>query len=97
MALFNFFNVPKHKSFNYQPRYYDPKKEELEGRVKAAQGNNDVHIIGSHIRGKIQKAVYEGRKSSISPLISRIIILVSILAMMAVVYFFADALSNFFK
>ncbi|MDX9782173.1 MAG: hypothetical protein RBT35_04220 [Bacteroidales bacterium] len=97
MALFNFFNVPRHKSFNYQPRYYDPKKEELEGRIKAAEGRNDVHIIGSHIRGKIQKAVYEGRKSSMSPMISRIIILVSILAMMAVVYFFADALSNFFK
>ena len=27
MALFNFFNVPKHRTFNYQPRYYDPKKE----------------------------------------------------------------------
>ncbi|MBP6454649.1 hypothetical protein SDC9_46884 [bioreactor metagenome] len=97
MALFNFFNVPKHRSFNYQPRYYDPKREELEGRIKAAESHNDVHIIGSHIRGKIQKAVYEGRKSSMSPMISRIIILVSILAMMAVVYFFADALSNFFK
>ena len=97
MALFNFFNVPKHRSFNYQPRYYDPKREELEGRIKAAESHNDFHIVGSHIRGKIQKAVYEGRKSSLSPMMSRVIILVSILAMMAVVYFFADALSNFFK
>jgi hypothetical protein len=97
MALFNFFNVPKHRSFNYRPRYYDPVKEDLDDRVKAAQSHNDVHIVGSHIRGKIQKAVYEGRKSAMSPLISRIIILVSILVMMAMVYFFADALGNFFK
>jgi len=97
MALFNFFNVPKHRTFNYQPRYYDPRKEEMENRKKAAQGRDDVHIIGSHIRGKIQKAVYEGRKGSLSPMASRIIILVSILVMMAVVYFFADALGLFFK
>lgn len=97
MALFNFFNVPKHRTFNYQPRYYDPRKEAMEERKKAAESHNDFHIIGSHIRGKIQKAVYEGRKSSLSPMMSRIIILVSILAMMAAVYFFADALSNFFK
>ena len=64
MALFNFFNVPKHRTFNYQPRYYDPKKEAMEERKKAAESHNDFHIVGSHIRGKIQKAVYEGRKSS---------------------------------
>lgn len=97
MALFNFFNVPKYRTFNYKPRYWDPRKEDIQGKVNAARKHADVHIVGSHIRGQIQKAVYEGRKSAMSPMVSRVIILVSILAMMAVVYFFADALGNFFR
>lgn len=32
-----FFKTPKHKKFNYQPRYWDPEKEEFEKRVAAAK------------------------------------------------------------
>jgi hypothetical protein len=32
-----FFKTPKHKQFNYQPRYWDPEKEEFEKRVAAAK------------------------------------------------------------
>jgi len=31
--------VPKHQRFEYQPRYYDPKKEDLKRRVASAKGN----------------------------------------------------------
>ena len=34
---FNFFNMPKPRTFNYTPRYYDPAKEALE-KKKAAMG-----------------------------------------------------------
>lgn len=27
------FRLPKHRKFEYQPRYYDPVKEELEQRI----------------------------------------------------------------
>lgn len=32
-----FFKTPKSKQFNYQPRYWDPEKEELEKRVIATK------------------------------------------------------------
>lgn len=32
-----FFKTPRHKQFNYQPRYWDPEKEEFEKRVEAAK------------------------------------------------------------
>jgi hypothetical protein len=32
-----FFKTPRHKQFNYQPRYWDPEKEELEKRVAATK------------------------------------------------------------
>lgn len=37
-----FFKTPRHKQFNYQPRYWDPEKEELEKRVAAAKQEMDA-------------------------------------------------------
>lgn len=34
MRLPSLVKLPKHKQFNYQPRHYDPVKEEFEERVK---------------------------------------------------------------
>ena len=33
MALLRFFRVPKHQRYEYKPRYWDPKKEELQERL----------------------------------------------------------------
>lgn len=41
--MFKFFSLlklPKHKQFDYQPRYYDEQKEELEARIKRRQTDN---------------------------------------------------------
>ena len=34
MALPSFFKIPKHKDFNFIPRYYDERKEKLQERIK---------------------------------------------------------------
>lgn len=34
MALLRFFKLPKHQQYDYKPRFWDPKKEELEERLK---------------------------------------------------------------
>ena len=34
MALLRFFKVPKHQQYEYKPRFWDPKKEEMEERLK---------------------------------------------------------------
>ncbi|MGB3546234.1 MAG: hypothetical protein WBA17_04630 [Saprospiraceae bacterium] len=33
MALFSVFRLPSHQRFSYKPRYWDPKKEELDERL----------------------------------------------------------------
>ncbi|MDD4655705.1 MAG: hypothetical protein WCR61_08575 [Bacteroidales bacterium] len=33
----SFFKTPKHRVFNYQPLYYDERKEELEERIARAK------------------------------------------------------------
>lgn len=37
MGIGSFFKLPKNKSFNYQPRYYDPQMEDLHQRVEKAK------------------------------------------------------------
>ncbi len=32
--MFRIFKLPKYNRFNYEPRYFDPEKEERENRVK---------------------------------------------------------------
>ena len=34
-----FFKRPKHKQFNYKPRYWDPEKEEFERRKRELDGD----------------------------------------------------------
>lgn len=39
MSFFKSAKTPKPQSFNYIPRYYDPRKEDLERRIKAQQAS----------------------------------------------------------
>lgn len=41
MSFFKPGKLPKPQNFNYIPRYYDPRKEELERRIKAQQSTGD--------------------------------------------------------
>jgi len=58
MASLNFFKTPKHQRYNYIPRYYDPKKEELEKRMekfKGEDGKNDVNAVKERLVGGFKK------------------------------------------
>ena len=69
----------------------------IHGHESVEGDNVRKYIPGRNIRGKIQKSVYEGRKSAMSPYLTRIIIFVSIIIMMLAVYFLADKLTLFFR
>jgi hypothetical protein len=38
----NLFKLPRHRTYNYQPRYFDPAKEEREKRLKEKEANSDM-------------------------------------------------------
>ncbi len=45
MIFKGMFRLPKNKKFGYQPRYYDPAKEELEYRIaRAKQEANGIEV-----------------------------------------------------
>ena len=51
------FKTPSHKQYNYKPRYYDAKKEELEEKMKNAQSvkEGDKAAIKSRISDNMRR------------------------------------------
>lgn len=57
MAIFSFFKTPKHQTFNYKPRYYDPDKERLDAIIRNAkgEGSTDPEDIKARISMTFQR------------------------------------------
>ncbi len=54
MRFMRLQKVPKHKKFDYTPRHYDAKKEELMQRVEAAQSKSGTSAEATKARIKTQ-------------------------------------------
>ena len=64
MALPSFFKTPRHKSFNYTPRYYDERKERMEERIKNAEqelGLNKGGYSPTIKKGSFREYVQRGK------------------------------------
>jgi hypothetical protein len=56
MPLIRLFKTPQHQRFQYIPRHYDPKKEDLEARLRAARGEaNDTEAMKARISSSFRK------------------------------------------
>ena len=91
MALFGIFKRPKHRSFDFIPRYYDKDKEELENRLKKFDPlqKDDPELIKQRIRsGFRSRSKVDGsyRKSSVRK--SNMILLATIFVLLLMSYFF---------
>jgi hypothetical protein len=65
MAFPRFFKIPKHQQYDYKPRYWDPRKEELEERLKRIQQIEEGNIEGvkNRISGGFKRR-YQAENSS---------------------------------
>lgn len=54
MGLIKFNKTPKHKKFDYIPRYYDPKKEELEQLVNAYEDPSNADSAKRRIKAGLR-------------------------------------------
>jgi hypothetical protein len=83
MGFSGFIKLPKHRIFNYQPRFYDERKELLENKSK----ENDAKKIITDDRSKISNYyITRAKYSKKQSLLRRIIIVVTMLLLVAVVY-----------
>ncbi|MFT4665281.1 MAG: hypothetical protein ACI8YQ_002736 [Polaribacter sp.] len=57
MALMSFFKKPQHQRFEYNPRHYDPKKEDLETRLRLARNvkEGDPNALRSRISSGLRR------------------------------------------
>jgi len=103
MALMGFGKRPKHRSFDYTPRYYDPEKEDLERRMAHYKGekskHNDAEAVKGRIRGSFRKQIgvkYESDHYKKSLRRSRRIVLAVTLGLILLtLYFLLEYLPSF--
>ena len=53
------FKTPNHKVFNYQPLYYDPRKEELDEKVEMARRAE----TGEYVPGDMVKRAFKRNRN----------------------------------
>lgn len=99
---FSFVKLPKHRVFNYQPRYYDERKEKMAERYAEkdrAMGivNEEKYVSGKNIRGKMRSISTNTRKQAMNKSVSRIINILSLLAMMVALYILAQNFTHLFR
>ena len=63
--VFRFFKLPKHRTFSYKPRYYDPIKDEVEERKRLIEqemkAEQESYVPGSSIRGNMRRQIRSAR------------------------------------
>ena len=104
MAMFRVFKTPKHQKFEYRPRYWDPEKEALKGRLEKFDdgSKNNPEAIKARIasgfkrggRGGGGDSAFRGRYLKRS----NTILLIVVIALIGISYFFISVyLPNFVK
>jgi hypothetical protein len=58
MGLPRFIKLPGHKQFNYSPRYWDPEKEEREGRIRQIKQEMGVEVPSDPNRSTIKRGSF---------------------------------------
>lgn len=60
MAFFRIFRLPQNQQFEYKPRFWDQKEEELEKRLKMYEegADADVEEMKKRISGRFRKRGY---------------------------------------
>jgi len=81
-----FVHIPKPRQFNFKPRYYDQKKDELQQRIARAEGK---YVPGANIQFR---RIGSTKSGSWSASTVRVIVL---LVLVGAIYYFAKSKGYF--
>jgi len=59
MKIPSLSRIPKYKRFNFEPRYYDPIKEDIQNRTERIKG--ELKITSSHTHREHLKSAFRQR------------------------------------
>ena len=90
---FGFFGAQQRRTFNYKPRYYDPKKELLEKKCEKGEGEatrkDDHYVPGTYLRGKMSKNDSYKSVGKIQNILGAVSLILFFITMIYVVKIFA--------
>ena len=97
--------TPKHRVFNYKPRYYDPQRERAE-ELRVLTGNaNDGEILSdttrlqrlrSRMHKGFQQAIYHRRQHAKNRTLLRILLAAKIILLLLIIFHFSSLLELLF-
>ena len=97
MSFFSFNRVTKHKKFDYIPRHYDPKKEELDKLIGAYKNDNDTTFSKERIKSGL-RSKYRGdanyKRSQEKSANIRLISIIFVLFMLAYLLLQSDTIGK---
>ena len=92
MKFRSFVKLPRYKRFDFEPRYYDPVKEEVEKRerlIKGAYKNVDKAERAKH---RISDAFHARQRDNRKPVMRQVVIAIAISVIMVIALFYTDKL-----
>ena len=82
-----FFQQPKIRKFNYQPVFYDERKEALQNKIDAAERErNREYVPGASIKGSFKRMEVARKELKYTPFMRFVSILGIAAALVAAVY-----------
>ena len=95
---FFFFKTPALRVFNYQPIYYDERKEAIKEKIENAEKRaRGEYVPGETIRKGFKNIRYESRRSRGASRLTRFISIVAIIIIVIALIYFTDGISLFFN
>lgn len=63
MAFIKFSRIPKHQQYEYKPRYWNPREDELKERLERVENvkNGDPEAIKARLSGGFRRGYEQGR------------------------------------
>ncbi|MFP4059727.1 MAG: hypothetical protein ACOCXW_02360 [Bacteroidota bacterium] len=93
MGIPSFFPKHQYRRFEYQPRYYDEQKEELENRIRDIEEKMGVNQAGEYIpriRRGVMKNYYRQKKRRLEKQSNiRLIVIIAVLLLVSYFMFFS--------
>lgn len=87
MAI-SFIKLPRHKQFEYKPRYWDPEKEEREERIKEIKREMGIEVPSVPGRTTIRRGSFRQRqKQKVKATRASNIRLIVILAVLFIIFY----------
>lgn len=93
MGIPRFIKLPRHKQFNYSPRYWDPEKEEREDRIRRIKAEMGIEVTrdsGNRTtikRGSFRQASKNAKVRATRNSNIRLVIILAVLLILAYLLF----------